>query len=299
MTQRLALRVLSILLLVSIAAENRAHAQALPEEFEAKLGYETGQVSLPGGIAVINLPESFRFLGPEGSRRLLTQGWGNPPEQAEGVMGMLVPADVSPLSPEGWGVVITYEEDGYIDDSDAADIDYTKLLAEMKAETDAANEERKKAGFEAVTLIGWAEPPSYDAAEHKLYWAKELAFAGSDDHTLNYGIRILGRKGVLVLNAVAGIDQLDSIREPAKGLLSAIDFKEGLRYRDYIQGDKVASYGVTALIAGGAGAMAVKTGLLKKFWKLILLGLAALGGALKRFFSGRTKKEDAAAAPQG
>ena len=299
MTQRLVLRVLSILLLVAIAFENRSYAQALPEEFEAKLGYETGQVSLAGGIAVINLPESFRFLGPEGSRRLLTQGWGNPPEQAEGVLGMLVPTDVSPLSPEGWGVVITYEEDGYVDDSDAADIDYTKLLAEMKEEAAAANEEREKAGFEAVTLIGWAEPPSYDAAEHKLYWAKELSFAGSDEHTLNYGIRILGRKGVLVLNAVAGIDQLDSIREPAKGLLSAIDFKEGLRYRDYIQGDKIASYGVTALIAGGAGAMAVKTGLLKKFWKLILLGLAALGGALKKFFSGRTTKEDAAAAPQG
>ena len=101
MTQRLALRVLgSLLLLLSFAAENKSYAQALPEEFEAKLGYETGKVSLQGGIAVINLPESFRFLGPEGSRRVLTEGWGNPPESAEGVLGMLVPADISPLSRE-------------------------------------------------------------------------------------------------------------------------------------------------------------------------------------------------------
>ena len=67
----------------------------------------------------------------------------------------------------------------------------------------AANEEREKQGFERVTLIGWAEPPSYDAAAHKLYWAKELAFADNPDHTLNYNIRVLGRRGVLVLNAYA------------------------------------------------------------------------------------------------
>lgn len=53
------------------------------------------------------------FLGPEGSRRLLTDGWGNPPHSAEGVLGMLVPADVSPLGPAGWASSSTYEEEGW------------------------------------------------------------------------------------------------------------------------------------------------------------------------------------------
>jgi hypothetical protein len=51
---------------------------------------------------------SFRFLGPEGARRLLVDAWGNPPEAAEGTLGMLVPTDLSPLTPEGWGIIIDY-----------------------------------------------------------------------------------------------------------------------------------------------------------------------------------------------
>src|SRR5262245_2614175 len=73
---------------------------ATAEEFEAKLGYQTGTIMLPGGMATIRLPETFRFIGPEGSRRLLVEGWGNPPATAEGVLGMLVPANVSPLAKE-------------------------------------------------------------------------------------------------------------------------------------------------------------------------------------------------------
>jgi hypothetical protein len=37
-------------------------------------------------------------------------------------------------------------------------------------------------------------------------------FGSEGDHTLNYNIRILGRRGVLVLNAVSGMKQLDAIR---------------------------------------------------------------------------------------
>lgn len=71
----------------------------------------------------------------------------------------------------------------------------------------ASNEERRKQGFPTVRLIGWAEPPSYDQAANKMYWAKELAFSDSVARTLNYSIRILGRRGVLVLNAVAAMAQ--------------------------------------------------------------------------------------------
>lgn len=269
-----------------------------PEEFEAQLGYQTGTVSLPGGTATIRLPESFRFLGSEGSRRLLTEAWGNPPYTAEGVLGMLIPLELSPLSAEGWGIVITYEEEGYVNDDDAVEIDYEVLLKHMQEETAATNDERKKQGFEAVTLVGWAEPPSYDAVAHKLFWAKELAFGESADveHTLNYNIRILGRRGVLVLNAVAHMSQLPSIKEQARGVLSAVEFNEGHRYTDYLPGkDKAATYGIAGLIAGAAAA---KTGFLKMlfvsilaFKKVVVVALIALVSALKSFFDRRSWTE--------
>ena len=281
------------LLVSGLAAQGPPGLSSTAEEFEAKLGYQTGTVTLQGGMATIRLPESFRFIGPEGSRRLLTEAWGNPEGSADDVLGMLIPASVSPLTKAGWGIVITYDEDGYVDDSDAAGINYPKLLKEMQDETQAANEERKKQGFEQVTLVGWAEPPSYDAAAHKLYWAKDLAFGDSPDHTLNYNIRILGRRGVLVLNGVSSMSQLSAIRTEARSILPAVEFNDGHRYADYLPGtDKAAAYGIAGLVAG---ATAAKAGFFKLLWvgilafkKAIFVGLVALGAAIKRLFGGRS-----------
>jgi uncharacterized membrane-anchored protein len=262
-----------------------------PEEFESKLGYKTGTVQLTGGMATINVPAGFRFIAEEGSRRVIT-AWGNPPEAGTGVLGMLVPADVSPVTREGWGIVITYEEDGYVDDDDARTLDYDKMLAEMKEQTAAANEERQKEGYEPITLVGWAEPPHYDAKAHKLYWAKELTFGNSPEHTLNYAIRILGRRGVLVLNAVSGIDQLRAVKEKTPDVLTAVEFNEGHRYADFLPGtDKTAAYGVGGLILG---ATAAKAGFFKMAWlallaskKLVLAGVIAVAAGLKKLLSGR------------
>jgi uncharacterized membrane-anchored protein len=273
-----------------------------PEEFEATLGYQTGTISLRGGMATLHLPKSFRYIGPESSRRLLTEAWDNPPDTAEGTLGMLIPSGVSPLATEGWGIVIRYEENGYVNDKDAASIDYTRLLKQMQDSAAAANEERHEQGFESVRLVGWAEPPSYDPAAHKLVWAKELVFGDDADHTLNYSIRVLGRRGVLVLNAVAGMNQLPSIRSQTRDLLAAVDFSEGHRYTDFLPGkDKAASYGITGLIVG---ATAAKAGLFKLLWvgilafkKAVVVGLLALGAAIKRFF-GRGPEQVPSETPQ-
>ena len=207
---------------------------------------------------------------------------------------MLIPAQVSPLSPNGWGIVITYEADGYVKDDDAASINYAKLMKEMQDASIAENAERRKRGFEPVRLVGWAEPPSYDRAAHKLYWAKELEFGSDSRHTLNYDIRILGRRGVLVLNAVAEMHQLPMIRQQTRAILAAVDFNAGHRYTDYVAGsDRKAAYGIAGLIAG---ATAAKAGFFKALWlgilafkKLIFVGLVGLAALVKKLF-GREKE---------
>ena len=289
------LLVLSVCCLLSLTTSLTAQdGGGLPPDFEQRLGYQTGTVTIGDNLATIALPTTFRFIGPEGSRRLLTQAWGNPPEAAKGVLGMLVPADSSPLSPEGWGVIIDFEEDGYVDDDDAATIDYTALLKQMQDATETSNEDRRKEGFPTVTLIGWAEPPSYDKSANKMYWAKELAFSDSDAHTLNYSIRILGRRGVLVLNAVAAMAQLPEIKSASPTILSSIEFNQGHRYADYIPGtDKAAEYGIAGLILGAA---ATKAGFFKiliaavlAFKKLAFAGAIALFALLKRLVFDRRK----------
>lgn len=262
-------------------------------QFEASLKYQQGKVVLPGGMATLSLPPSFRYLGPADAERILVDAWGNP--KGQGTLGMLFPANLSPLDDNSWGVVITYEEDGYVSDKDADGINYDKLLKEMKEGVDEANKERQKQGFEKVDLVGWAEKPRYDKATHKLYWAKELAF-GNEHHTLNYNVRILGRKGVLVLNAVSGMEQLGPVRQQMQQVLAVTEFNPGSKYTDYnASTDKKAAYGIAALVAGGVAA---KAGLFGKLFavllaakKLIVIGLVAIGSFFAKLF-GRKSEED-------
>ena len=286
---------LFLLPLVSVSAQEVDTAAA---RFEASLSYATGTVVLGKQLATINIPSGFRFLGPADAKRLLEDAWGNPP--GSDPLGMLVPAEASPLSKEGWGVVITFEEDGHVKDDDAKDINYAELLKEMQHDAQKANAERVKKGYDRVYLMGWAEPPHYDQAAHKLYWAKELQFGDEETRTLNYSVRILGRRGVLVLNAVASMDQLSTVHAEVGTLLPAVDFNAGHRYTDFVpRADKVAAYGIAGLIAG---KIAVKVGLFKVILgvliaakKAIVVGLVAVGAFFKKLFSRKTSATQNAA----
>jgi uncharacterized membrane-anchored protein len=267
-----------------------------PAKLDAELRYQTGTVQVSDGKATFNLGPEFRYLDPKQTARLLTEGWGNPP--SEETLGMIIPAGTSPLSAEGWGVVVTYEEDGYVDDKGAEKIDYNELLGEMKKSVVEENKERAKAGYEPMQLVGWAEPPRYDKATNKMYWAKDIKFGNAPVDTLNYNIRVLGRRGVLVLNAVSTVDQLASVRMSMQQLLPAVEFNPGHRYADFIPGkDKMAEYGIGALVVG---TLAAKTGLFKVLLagllaakKFVIVGIAGLGAWLRKTFK---KKEPAATA---
>lgn len=270
---------LSALLLSTALAAQEAPAEAddPAAAFVATLKFQDGKVALPQARATLNLPPSFRFLGADDAERVLSELWGNPPGSA--AIGMLVPSAISLADGEAsWAIVLQYDEDGYVSDEDAQEIDYNSLLADMKDEAASSNDARKEAGFGAVELVGWAEAPRYDAAAHKLHWAKEIAFEGEPQHTLNYDVRVLGRHGVLVMRAVAGIGQLAQIKPGMSEVLPAVEFDQGARYADFNpDSDRVAEYGLAALVAGG---IAAKSGLLTKLIALLIAGKKLVIGAV-------------------
>jgi uncharacterized membrane-anchored protein len=249
---------------------------------------------LPNKVATLHLGEKYHYLDPAEASRLLV-AWGNPPDDE--TQGAILPADVNPFGEGGWAVFLTYLDEGHVDDSDAKDIDYDDLLEEMKKGQDEGNEQRRKAGYSEMHLVGWAEPPHYDATTKKLYWAKEIRSQGSDMNSLNYDVRVLGRKGVLSMEAVAPMSLLPQVRGDMQPLLGVAEFNEGYRYAEFdSKTDKLAEYGLGGLIAVGLGA---KLGLFGKllggllaFKKVILVGLAAVGGAIAKLFG---KKKDPAA----
>ena len=275
------------------AAEPEAASEEAAGDRGPALSYRTGEIVLPNKVASLHLGARYRYLDPAETEKLLV-AWGNQP--GSDTEGAIVPTDVEPFSDAGWAVIVTYDNDGHVDDSDARDFNYADMLKDMKEGTESENADRKKEGYEAVHLVGWAEDPHYDGATKKLYWAKELDFEGSKSHTLNYDVRVLGREGVLSMNAVAGIGQLDQIRRSMRPLIDVAEFNEGYRYAEYnAKTDKLAEYGLGALIAGGVAA---KLGLFGKLFaliiaakKVLIAGAVALFGVIAKFF----KKKDSAA----
>lgn len=252
-----------------------AWAQGLWDSLEP----QKGEVKISEAGAVLNVPESFYFLNQRDAQKVLVDVWGNPPGQD--VLGMLFPEGMTPFDDGSWAVTVQYEEEGYVSDDNAADIDYGDLLDDMKADTKASSEYRVSEGFEPIELVGWAATPFYDAKAHKLHWAKEIKFGDQPTNTLNYNIRVLGRKGVLVLNFIADISSQPVIEENLDVVLSMAEFDQGSTYADFDPDlDQVAAYGLGALVAGKViaktGFIALALVFLKKFGVFIVIGLAAL-----------------------
>jgi uncharacterized membrane-anchored protein len=275
-----------------LVGDELAVARGITEAFvrveDAKLAYQHGDVPIEG-MATLHLGDELRFLGPAEAKKVFVDAWDNPPDDT--VLGMIVPADTSPLHPEkGWGVLVTFSADGYVEDDDAEDIDYDELLEEMQKATLDANPERERQGYAALRLIGWAETPHYDAATHRLYWAQQLATNGAPGTSLNYAIRVLGRKGVLELNAVAPMEMLPDIKPAMEQVLSRVEFEAGHRYEDFDPDiDQVAAYGIGGLIAGNVllktGVFAGLLKILIAAKKFLILGVLALGAGIKAWFS--------------
>lgn len=262
--------------------------------FVQSLDYKDGKIALGAGDVKLNVPSTFYYLSPEDTKHVLVDAWGNPPSVAEGVLGMILRADKTPLD-DAWGAIIQFNEDGYVSDEDAADIDYDELLKGMQEATEANNQERVKQGFAEIHLVGWASPPYYNAAEHKLHWAKELEFSDTPkQHTLNYDVRALGRKAVLSMNFVADMQQMGEIRNAIPTVMAMPEFNVGSRYEDFVPGaDKVAAYGLGGLIAGKAlaktGFFVIALVILKKAWIFIVLGLGVAVRFIWRLFGGKSQ----------
>jgi uncharacterized membrane-anchored protein len=254
----------------------------------------SGAVRIAEADAVLNLGEEYYFLPAAEARRVLVDGWGNPPETASNVLGMVFPAGKTFVE-DTWGAVITFDPSGYVSDEDAQSTNYDELLGQMREGEAALNEERSAAGYPAQHLVGWAQQPRYDRKSHSVVWAQNIKFEGQPDNSLNYDVRLLGRRGVLSLNMVSVMSQLGETRQAAEKFARSAAFNPGARYADYQPGtDQKAEYGIGGLVAAGVGvAAAKKLGLLavilafgKKFIFLIIALVAGLGTWMKRRFLG-------------
>lgn len=282
-----------------VAAEEEistAEQKLISDSINASFTYKTGKIELGDG-AVLNVPKGFRYLDPVQSHRLLEVVWGNP--TGSETLGMLLPENLGPADPTCYAFNIAFEKMGYVKDEDADKIDYDDLLKDLQKETRERNPDRVKEGYPAIELVGWAAKPYYDKANKTLHWARELEFDGSTEHTLNYNVRILGRKGVLSLNAIGDMSHLGVIKQNIPAILQSATFSEGHAYADFdSNADEIAAVTIGGLVAGKVLAKVGFFAVILKFGKVIIFGLIAAGGAIWKFVTGRRRRKEEEAVPE-
>src|SRR5437870_4054560 len=232
-------------------------------------------------VAQVNVPAGFMFIDGKSTRALM-KAKGEPTSGQE--VGLLVTTN------EEFSVFFEFSESGYVKDDDKDKLDADKLLASIKRGTAEQNKERQRAGNPPLEIVGWELPPKYNAATHNLEWAIRATSEGRP--ILNYNTRLLGRKGVMEVVLIVEPDKLSDTLPSFRDLLAGYSFQTGQTYAEFHQGDKVAKYGLAALVVGGAAVGAAKLGLfsallvfLKKGWKLLIIAFAAVATAVKKFFA--------------
>lgn len=269
-------------------------AQVALDNIEKSFTYQTGTIDLGENLAKIQVPAGFRFLNAKQTDFVIYDLWGNPRGKNEKLLGMIVPENRKITEAESWAFIIEYDDMGYVKDDDADNINYDDMLKELQESEKAENQERTKMGFPAVHIVGWAQKPYYDKVNKTLHWAKEISF-GEGENTLNYNVRILGRKGILVLNAVGSMHSLSEINQNIAPVISSVAFSEGNKYSDYNSSvDKVAAWSIGGLVAGKVLAKAGFFAILAKFGKIIFLAIAAGAASLWRWITGRKNEEEQA-----
>jgi uncharacterized membrane-anchored protein len=240
-----------------------------------------------GSQAKVKVPAGFMFTAGEGTRKLL-EAMGNPTHGNE--LGFLSPTNLQ------WFVVFEWADTGYVKDDDKDKLDPQALLSSIKRGTELGNKRRAKMGVAPMTIVGWEVPPTYNAQTHNLEWAIR---GESEGHpVINYNTRLLGREGVMEAALVIKPERLQEALPVFQGLLGGYSYKSGHTYAEYRNGDKLAKYGLAALITGGAAAVAMKTGLLsaiilliKKGAKAVIVAVVAFVAWIKRLVLGKGRQD--------
>lgn len=238
-----------------------------------------------GKTAELKLPEEYLFVGEDSVGRFYELTQNIPSGKEVGVL----------IAPHDWMLFFDYDDIGYVKDDEKDQLNASKLLARLQESQEAANESRKERGWDQMKFVGWATPPHYDEKSRNLKWALNLSSSRDNFNEvwINENIRILGRGGVMNVTLVSDVPNFKTAEAEADQLLaSRFGYLPGERYSEFKAGDKVAKYGLTALVLGGGAAAAAKLGLLAKlgvflgkFWKLVVGAAIVVFVGIKKFIT--------------
>jgi len=230
------------------------------------------------GNATLTIPDQYVYLDARNTSKFLELQHN----LANGREVLVAPRDLQ------WQAYLEFADEGYVKDDEK--IDAPALLKTLKEHTESANAERQRRGWGALHLVDWATAPVYNTTTKRLEWATILE--SQDGRAVNFSTKILGRRGYTSVIMVTDPPNLSAAESTLDNVLTGYAFKPGETYADWRSGDRVAKYGLAALIVGGVAAVAAKKGLfsvlagfLAVAWKFIAAAAVAAVAWLRRFFS--------------
>lgn len=248
--------------------QKAARIKKISEEIE-KFGWTRQGSGKIGSLAQILIPPGYRFTDGKGAGKML-EFYGNPP--SDRYLGLLATENFQEHS-----IIFEFDDVGYVKDDEKNDLKADELLASMQEGQVADNERRKQMGLDELEITGWAVPPHFNDRTKNLEWALKLRSKATGGVTINHNTRVLGRNGVMEVTLLCSPEELEPLLPGYQKILEGFSYTEGQRYAEFREGDKVAKYGLTALIAGTGAFAAAKMGLFAKLSGFIAkLGKAAI-----------------------
>jgi uncharacterized membrane-anchored protein len=222
-----------------------------------------------GSNSKLTIPEHYIFLDPANTTKFnaIAKNLG------DGQESMIAPDDFT------WTAFLEFSDAGYVKDNDK--MDAAAMLSSLKDTTEKSNAERQRLGYPLLHILNWASPPAYNSSTKRLEWATLLRDANNQD-VANFFTKILGRRGYTSVVMASDPADLQSAEASLNSALNGYSFDAGETYAEWRPGDKVAEYGLAALIVGGAAAVAAKKGLfgviagfLAVAWKFVVAAAVA------------------------
>jgi uncharacterized membrane-anchored protein len=284
---RFLISALAFIISSAAVAQQQQSQEQIGREIMAMPWMESGSGAISNVAGIEATPKSRVLVGDPASRFI--QLSGNPPHEGATIVA---PKDLH------WFSVYQFHDVGYVTDKDSVDAD--ALMKSLKNEEPADNAEREKMGLDDLKITDWAVKPHYDPATHNLEWGLKIHSSRGND-LINYTTRHLGRGGYVSSILVSDPEHFQRDLAEFRSSDTKLSFNPGSTYAEFRDGDKIAGYGLGALVVGGVTAAAVKSGAAKglfvglaAFWKVIAAAFVAAFAGVAKFFRrlfGRTAEE--------
>jgi uncharacterized membrane-anchored protein len=258
-------------------------SQSAEDQVKSLHWIRSGTLDLAASSSKVSLPVGFVGIEGQDARTFekLTQAHVN--DETEGFL----------VNKNDDEVVFQYFKSGFVTIDDWKDLDPKALIQEIRDNTEADNQSRRDKGMPELHVTGWLQEPSFDRATKTVFWAINARSSDGSGVVNSIALR-LGRGGYEKVIWIVDPTNFRATGGVLDAMLRAHSFDPGQRYEDHAEGDKLAGYGIAALVGAVAGAKLAKIGafavillFVKKIWFLGFAAIAIFFKKIKSLFRSR------------